>query len=115
MIDAGLKELEITVVNCEILSDEELITAIISNPLEWDSIEFYPKFVNQSEESFQEQILEVTICIDAIDHYRDSLSQGTYTKNIGIRGFPGNGKTWCIAYCALYNVPKDCVWLLQQW
>ena len=60
----------------------------------------------QVEDSFQEQKLAITTCIDAIDQYRDLLSSGTYTKNVGIRGFPGGGKTWCMQYCQLYAISK---------
>ena len=50
--------------------------------------------------------LAITTCIDAIDYYRGTLSQGSYTKNVGIRGFSGGRKTWCMTYCALYAVSK---------
>ena len=106
VIDACLKEVDFAVVDCNIPSKEELMAATISEPIEWDAIESHTKFVNQSEESYQEQSLAITTCIDAIDCYRDTLSQGSYTKNVGIRGFPGGGKTWCMTYCALYAVSK---------
>ena len=36
-------------------------------------------------------------------------SQGTYTKNVGIRGIPGGGKTWCMMYISLYAISKGLV------
>ena len=30
----------------------------------------------------------------------------SYTKNVGICGFPGGGKTWCMIYCILYDLSK---------
>ena len=93
VIDADIKELEFAVVDCNIPSKEELMAATINEPLEWDAIESYSKFANQSEESFKEQKLAITTCIDAMDDYRDSLCQGTCTKNVGIRGLPGGEKT----------------------
>ena len=52
VIDAGLKELEFAVVDCNIPSKEELMAATINEPLEWDAIEYYSKFANQSKEYF---------------------------------------------------------------
>ena len=32
--------------------------------------------------------------------------QTKYTKNLGIRGFPGSGKTWCMMYSMVYAISK---------
>ena len=32
--------------------------------------------------------------------------QDSYTKNIGIWGFPGAGKTWCMMYLVVYAISK---------
>ena len=34
------------------------------------------------------------------------ILQYSYTKNVGICGFPGGGKTWCMIYCILYAISK---------
>ena len=33
-------------------------------------------------------------------------NQSTFTKNVGLRGFPGSGKTWCSLYVSLYALSK---------
>ena len=60
-----------------------------------------------SEEIFEEQKLTITTCIDAIDSYRYLILQYLYTKNVGICGFLGGGKTWCMMYCILYYISKE--------
>ena len=35
--------------------------------------------------------------------------QTSFTKNVGIRGFPGSGKTWCSLYCSLHALSKGLV------
>ena len=61
---------------------------------------------HQSDASFTEQKLAVKTCGDAIDKYANVIGQTSLTKNIGIRGFPGSGKTWCSLYIALYAMSK---------
>ena len=34
------------------------------------------------------------------------ILQYSYTKNVGICGFPCGGKTWCMIYCILYSISK---------
>ena len=48
----------------------------------------------------------ITTCIYDIDSYRCLISQDLHTKNFGIRGFPGGGKTCCMMYCILYDIQK---------
>lgn len=38
--------------------------------------------------------------------------QTTFTKNVGICGFPGSGKTWCSLYTSLHALSKGLVVLL---
>ena len=80
--------------------------ATVSDPLDWDVITLHSKFASQSEESYEEQHLAIQTSIGAIDSHRLTLFQDAYTKNVGIRGFPGGGKIWCMIYCALYAVSK---------
>ena len=35
--------------------------------------------------------------------------QTTFTKNVGIRGFPRSGKTWCSLYTSLHALSKGLV------
>ena len=53
-----------------------------------------------------EQKLAIKTCVEAINSYRDLSSQGVYIKNVGIRGFPGSGKSWSMMYCMLYAISK---------
>ena len=105
-IDACLKEVRDMTNIFSIPTKQELLEASTDNELTWNAIRSFRKNPIQPEDSYQEQKLAITTCIDAIDQYRDPLSSDTYTKNVGIRGFPGGGKTWCMQYCQLYAISK---------
>ena len=49
------------------------------------------------------------MCCQQINKYLDLSDQNTFTKNVGIRGFPGSGKTWCSLYVALCALSKGLV------
>ena len=66
----------------------------------------FSRNVNQSEASFQEQKFVIQCCTETIDRYLDLWQQKTYTKNIGIRGVFGGGKTWCAMYSTLYAISQ---------
>ena len=53
----------------------------------------FKKSTIQSQASFEEQHLAIQIMCDQIDKYVNSTDQAVFTKNVGIRGFPGSGKT----------------------
>ena len=61
------------------------------------------KSENRTDDSYEEQKLAIETTIDAIDLYRNTLNQ-SYVKHIGILGFPGGGKTWCMMYCLIYSI-----------
>ena len=110
LIDAAFNEIgEDGLERCMVPSKEDLIGATLSNNLNWDPVISFKKSVNQSEDSFMEQKLAIETCTNAIDNYRNVISQGTYTKNVGIRGIPGGGKTWCMMYISLYAISKGLV------
>ena len=50
--------------------------------------------------------LDITTCIDATEYSQKLVSQGSCTKNVGIRIFYGRVITWCIIYCLLYPISK---------
>jgi hypothetical protein len=104
-IEATLKEVTHDTNFMSIPSKETLLQTTSNNPLLFDGIGSSRKNPAQSEESFEEQKLAITTCIDAIDQYRNP-SHDSYIKNVGIRGFPGAGKTWCMMYCQLYAISK---------
>lgn len=106
-IDAINMELgNATLLSCNIPSKEDLTAATKSNPLQWNALSSFQRNPVQSQESFTEQKLAIQLCSEAIDKYADMSDQLLFTKNIGIRGFPGSGKTWCSLYVALYGISK---------
>ena len=88
----------------QIPSKEDLNNASHTNPLDWDPIATFSQSPTQSVESFYEQKLVLKSCVETIDSYQNLHSK--YTKNIGIRGSPGGGKTWCMMNILLYAISK---------
>ena len=87
-------------------SYEDLMSATKDSPFEWDPVACHCKNDIQSDESYAEQQLAIRLTTNAIDRYTSLSSNHLSTKNIGIRGFPGGGKTWCSMYCILYALSK---------
>lgn len=90
----------------ELPSKEALLATTKSNTIEWDAVNKLHMNENQSQESFDAQKFAIETCIETLDKYTNFARQTTYTKNIGIRGFPGAGKTWCMMYTVLYAISK---------
>ena len=110
-IDAIYKELGITTLDsCNVPTKSNLLNATKSSPLDWNAVEnFVWNDQIQSLESFEEQHAAIKLCGQQIDKYVDMSDQSTFTKSIGIRGFPGSGKTWCSLYISLYALSKGLV------
>lgn len=107
IIEAAFEEISETMVEkCGVPAKDELLSATLSNPLEWDAVESMSKYDQQSQESYEEQKIAVMTAVDAIDSITDFTRQSSFTKHVGIRGFPGGGKTWCMMYCVLYAISK---------
>ena len=89
-------------------SKEELLEqATKETPLDWNAFDAFCRNESiQSEDSFNEQKSAIQLCCTQIDKYCNIDDQSTYTKNVGIRGFPGSGKTWCALYTAIYAMSK---------
>ena len=85
---------------------EDIIACNKDDPFQWDPIASHTQHTSQSVESFTEQKIAITVTINAIDRYASLSSNNLSVKNIGIRGFPGGGKTWCGMYCLLYAMSK---------
>ena len=92
--------------SCNVPTKEEILNASEASPIHWNALDNFSKSNSQSEESFKEQKMAIQIACNAIDKYLDMDDQCTFTKNIGIRGFPGSGKTFCSLYIALYGLSK---------
>ena len=105
LIDAALNEIGITTaLCCNIPSKFELMNATLEAPVVWDPVSSYRRNPVQSQESYEEQCFAIKTCIDTINEYCNIMTSTSYTKNIGIRGIPGSGKTFCNLYCMLYII-----------
>jgi predicted GIY-YIG superfamily endonuclease len=107
LINAIVEEIgQTTIERCQVPCIEQLKLATKSSPVQWNASECLRRNGNQSLESFEEQTFTIKTCTKAIDKYIDLWEQKSYTKNIGIRGVPGGGKTWCAMYSTLYALAK---------
>ena len=107
LIEAAFEELgEESIRRCRIPSKENLLNATAQNPLGWDPVESFHQNALQSQDSFNEQKFAIQTVVETINSYRDFTHQTTYTKNVGIRGIPGGGKTWCMIYMLLYAIAQ---------
>lgn len=110
MIDAAYKELGPEMC-ADIPTKEELMSASLSDPINWDPLTSFKQGETQNDESFKEQKFVVKVTCAAIDKYIDLSRAAKVTKNIGIRGFPGGGKTYTGIYCIIYAMSRglDCI------
>ena len=68
VIDAALKELgESTIIDCDVPTKDDLISATKENPLSWDPVINFSCSEGQPNESFEEQKLAISMCRDSID------------------------------------------------
>lgn len=105
MLNAALRELgDTTFYN--IPSREQILSATLDNPIEWDALGCFLKSTNQSDESYEEQKRVIQLCLKQIDQYCNMKNAGVYTKNIIICGFPGGGKTFLLMYICVYSLCK---------
>ena len=72
--------------------------------MNWDPVASFCRNPCQSQESFEEQQFAIKKCVETINEYCDVMRSKSFTKNIGIRGMPGGGKTYCGMYCLLYVI-----------
>ena len=107
-IDAIHKELGVaTFEACNIPVKEVFLNATKLLPLAWNGVDsFTCNHEIQSKDSFIEQHAAIEMCCQQINKYLNISDQYTFTKNVGIRGFPGSGKTWCSLYVALCALSK---------
>lgn len=85
---------------------QELLSATLETPCVWDPVASFEKASIQNEDSYAEQLLAVKVTCAAIDKYVDLSRAHKVSKNIGIRGFPGGGKTYTGLYCVIYAISK---------
>lgn len=107
LIKAVLEEIgEATIENCRVPSIDALEECSKEAPLEWNAYTAFSKYHGQSDDSFREQEFAIRKCVESINKYTNLWELDTFTKNVGIRGFPGSGKTWCALYISLYALSK---------
>ena len=107
LIDAAFREIGLNaLMMCNVPTKRELMDATLENPIDWDPVASLRKSPYQSDESFEEQKLAIKTCVDAVDTFANIMSNQTYTKNVGIRGIPVGGKTFCGMFCLIYTIAK---------
>ena len=77
------------------------------NRVQWDPVESLDRFEGQTDESFDEQKLVVSIATRLIKKYCQEFGQGSTTFTTGniIHGAPGSsGKSHVIQYLSLYAI-----------
>ena len=110
LILAAFHELgEDTLERCSVPTEQGLLDTTIVPQIQWNPVESFSKSNIQSEESFEEQKIAIHVCVKAINQYQAMSNNGSYVKNVGIRGIPGGGKTWCMMYVMLYAISKGLV------
>lgn len=109
LIDAAFSEIGESAAANNIPTKQLLQSTSPTLTLSWDAVASFCKSNNQSNESYKEQQLAIQTTIDSIDSYRQFQTQSSYTKNMGVRGSPGGGKTWCMMYYMLYAISKGLI------
>lgn len=106
-IDAIHEEISPTTIeSCNVPPKDTILSATKSLPMNWNAVDSFTKNHIQSDESYDEQRIAIDLVCSQIDKYINPSDQTIFTKNVGIRGFPGSGKTWCSLYVALYGLSK---------
>ena len=101
VIEAAIRELGEATTRCNVPSINELLNATKDNPLDWDPVSIFRQSPQQSDESYDEQLLAIKTCVKLIDSYLD-VTDTKFNKNIIIAGFPGGGKTFIMMYVVIY-------------
>ena len=90
---------------CNVPSFEDLSSAALDNPLDWDPVTNFRRSPEQSNASFEEQKHAIKTCVESIDKYLSVMSTEC-VKNAIIAGFPGGGKTFVMMCCVIYARSK---------
>ena len=78
------------------------------NPLEWDVLDAFDQFQDQSTESYAEQRYVIELGKIAVDKYLQVFGPKATvcTRNMIIHGVPGAGKTYLALLIGLYGISK---------
>jgi hypothetical protein len=86
---------------------KEILEASKFKPYEhWDPLTNIKKFSEQSEESFKEQKLALTMGVNAVNNYCQQFGPTTYTRGLLVNGAPGAGKTHVEEAIGLYGMSQ---------
>ena len=89
-------------------SQADVLACTKDQPINWDPVASFVKFSEQSDESFAEQLLAVTIGVRSIMRYSQQFGPNAVTFNKGnvVHGAPGSGKSYVIQYLSLYAMSQ---------
>ena len=87
-------------------SIEDVMEADKLHPLEWDPLEVIEKADEQSQESYEEQMLAMGIGTRAVDKYKIQFGEASQVKGLLVHGCPGAGKTTVQQRNALYSMTQ---------
>lgn len=102
LVDAALKDLGPAATVFNVPLRDNLLEATLDTQCNWDPEQSYTRNRSQAMSSFEEQRFAIHTCASAILKYTNVLSATSLVKSIGIKGFPGSGKTFCMLYLSLY-------------
>jgi len=86
-------------------SKEKVMKATKLGPVEWDPMTM-PKTLEQSEESYTEQRLALSLGVNAVNRYSKQFGDMSYTKGVLNNGAPGSGKTFVLQAQGLYGMSQ---------
>ena len=76
------------------------------HPIEWDPLEVLERAEEQSQESYDEQMLAMEIGTRAVDKYKIQFGESSQVKGCLVHGSPGAGKTTVQQRNALYAMTQ---------
>ena len=105
-LGASFREMDSCVDLYSIPSIDDIKICSRNHPLDWDAVLNFRKHADQSQQSFDDQMLAVQNNVAAIDQYSNYTSQCVFVKCRIIAGSPGSGKSFLLNYIAIYAMSK---------
>ena len=85
---------------------DDVLTATKAKVYDWDPLSIKQFEGNQSDESYAEQKMALTVGINAVNKYCKQFQNQDYTKGVLTNGAPGAGKTFVLQAEGLYAMTK---------
>lgn len=85
---------------------EQVLKATKADVFEWDPLSIKKFEGHQSEESYEEQRMALTVGVNAVNKYCKQFCNSNYTKGILTNGAPGAGKTFILQAQGLYAMTR---------